>query len=82
MDAGAKFRQERAASAGRAIWEERRAKERIERDDEKEIAGAMKYHIVLGLVIIVILGFALFGTARGCLHAPASCMSRCSAAAD
>jgi hypothetical protein len=29
--------------------------------EEKEIAGAMKYHIILGCIIIIVLGFALVG---------------------
>jgi hypothetical protein len=45
----------------------------VEKQEEAEIKGAMKYHIIMGLIIIAVLGFALVGvynTLGSALSAP------------
>lgn len=56
-----RFRQERAQAAGKTMWNERKAVVHKEEEDIQEINKTFKYHICLGLVLVVVLAFALGG---------------------
>eukprot|EP00281_Chroomonas_sp_CCMP1168_P017219 CAMPEP_0206220620 /NCGR_PEP_ID=MMETSP0047_2-20121206/4978_1 /ASSEMBLY_ACC=CAM_ASM_000192 /TAXON_ID=195065 /ORGANISM="Chroomonas mesostigmatica_cf, Strain CCMP1168" /LENGTH=131 /DNA_ID=CAMNT_0053643299 /DNA_START=158 /DNA_END=554 /DNA_ORIENTATION=- len=59
--AGERFRAERAQAAGKAMWSEKQGRVQQEQHELQEIRSGMKWHIGLGLIIIVVLSFALLG---------------------
>eukprot|EP00283_Hemiselmis_rufescens_P013699 CAMPEP_0173455302 /NCGR_PEP_ID=MMETSP1357-20121228/54037_1 /TAXON_ID=77926 /ORGANISM="Hemiselmis rufescens, Strain PCC563" /LENGTH=169 /DNA_ID=CAMNT_0014422423 /DNA_START=115 /DNA_END=620 /DNA_ORIENTATION=- len=58
---GDRFRNERAQAAGKAMWNDRRAVMNKDAEDIQEMNKSFKWHIVMGVVIIIVLGFALVG---------------------
>lgn len=60
-DAPCRFRQERSQAIGKTMWEERRAVAHKDDEDIRDINKQFKYHICMGLVLVVVLAFALGG---------------------
>uniref|UniRef100_A0A6T8JY25 Uncharacterized protein n=1 Tax=Hemiselmis andersenii TaxID=464988 RepID=A0A6T8JY25_HEMAN len=58
---GERFRNERAQAAGKAMWNDRRAVMNKDAEDIQDINSSFKWHIIMGVVIIGVLGFALVG---------------------
>mmetsp|Transcript_12386 Transcript_12386/g.24551 ORF Transcript_12386/g.24551 Transcript_12386/m.24551 type:complete len:185 (+) Transcript_12386:155-709(+) len=56
-----RFRNERAQAAGKAMWNDRKAVVHKEADDIQEMNRSFKWHIILGIIILIVLGFAIFG---------------------
>lgn len=56
-----RFRQERSQAIGRTMWEDRKAVAHKDEEDIRDINKQFKYHICMGLVLVVVLAFALGG---------------------